>query len=194
MLLDYSSDGQAAHRTNPPYPGYIDVLANYVDTYSGGADGFLLHEISGYVAGTVRDATAIRLCGGQFIQGLANFKSANKLLLPHVCTALMMAQLTCPTIKVVNGMCVLMNSSHLRKLICAKEKNERTLHIEFVLKNAKKLVETVAIDNAKKIKLVGTLGVRLVLHNMGLGRDSADKKNWESMKEITEVAIYVLII
>ena len=160
-----------------------------MELYSGGDTGTLLHDISGYVKGTVRDATSIRLCGGAFIKEVTGLK-IGKTVLPHVCTAVMVAQLTCPAIKVVNGVCGLIPAMYLKKLV-SSSRADKTLHAEMLIKEAKKLIVGIAIDNARKVKLVGTFAARLVVHIMGIGRDSHDKKDWESMKEISEVALYV---
>ena len=81
--------------------------------------------------------------------------------------------------------------NHLRAMV-GTTKAPKTLHIEMMINESKIMADKLWLETAKKAKLCGNFGVRLVLYVCGLGRDSADKKDWGSIQEIGEVSQHTL--
>ena len=131
-----------------------------------------------------------RYCGGAFLSHLGSAKAVSQHVqfqspkLPYVRTAILKSQLTRPSIKIDGGVCQMWQKTHVAKVLGVKRAQD-TQTAERLMSEARDIASRF-VDEAVGCKLLGVIDVRLVTHLAGLGKDTSDKKDWESIGHFAE--------
>ena len=122
--------------------------------------------------------------GSEFWAGLnkLNFGVAERR--PYIQNAAVKANMCAPPHKIVDGFCRLITASMLSQ---AKDNKEKTEQAEKIMADARQLAKMLPEGSEMvKVKLLGQLDVRCVMHILKKGKDSAEGKDYASLGAIAE--------
>ena len=183
---DWAHITQAATFSLPACTPYIHVLAELVQNNTGA--GELLMDLSSFqkAFGSINNTSSKRVLGSVFFSkvGGMNFGKATKC--PHVQIALVKANIVSPANKVTDTICHFITPAHIT-MMTSKANIAQTKEIDNAMADARKLVDELAIKHDAKVRALGQLDVRLVLHVLKLGKQSDEGKSYTSTGEIIQV-------
>ena len=107
---------------------------------------------------------------------------------PLILNACLKAQYTCPGRFVEGGLCQLISKADLNKLTNPKNR-EKLDQAEQMMLDARGLAQEAALPADKASQALGSIDTRCVLHLMGKGASSVDKKVFKSLGEIGAVRV-----
>lgn len=188
---DWPKIQESVCHSMPPCAGYIAVLANYVKNNGGGPAGELLEELSAFQKGMGGEAAAStsnskRILGPEFMQKLSSLNWGAGIKMPFVVNACIKANLVAPDDRVTEGIGVakLITCSHLSQIV-HKNARDQVKEAEALMADARKLAGALKTPDALRVRAIGKLDVRLVLHILKLGK-VGEGIVFESMSEIAK--------
>ena len=168
----------------PPCAAWVNVLADYVRQNSGGVDGELLVDLRDFSrVFRCSEAGSKRMLGSDFWRKLSSLHFGIDRF-PYVVNACIKAGLQSPANKVTDGFCKLVQPSHL-SMLTTKSCRESVIAAESIMTDARKLMQSLKIEHATSVKLLGQLDVRAVLHIMKLGK-IGEGVEWDNLASIAE--------
>ena len=106
---------------------------------------------------------------------------------PYVQNAAVKANMCSPPGKIVDGFCKQITATMLSQLV-SKENKAKTKQAEQLMCDARQLIKVLPADtdDITKVKLLGQLDVRCVMHILKKGKDTAEGKDYPSLSAIAE--------
>jgi len=121
--------------------------------------------------------------GQNFLSKIAALKWPGLMECPRVRNATVLANIMSPVDKIDSGRYTLISPADVASLN-AKKTITKVGEIESIMNDARELCKKLKTDEATKLKLVGSLDVRLVMHVMGKGKKSAEGKDYANVWEV----------
>ena len=187
LKVEWECIEASASHSMPPCAGYIKDISSYVQRQAPE----LLTELGLFQkAFACNDSGPSRTIGEQFIQKLNSLKWGATHPCPHILLAAVECQLTCPSHKVVDGLCRLLTPGMLASLVAAANK-PTVFEAERLMTEARKLVKASGASETDRVKALGRLDVRLMLF-LTKSAKAAGQQVFANMAEIAEAAAHIL--
>ena len=177
---------ECACQTKPACAPWVSSLSAYLEQNSGGPKGELIQDLADYAKAWSGDGKAPqRLIGGEFFNKVVSLNFGSGAKYPYIKTAIVEAQLASPPDKMQDNFCRLMIPSCLMELT-RKDKRQLIDRAENMMTEARRMVNSFGLTTSDRIRLVGLLDVRLILHILKKGKEF-EPTVFKSMDDIIKV-------
>ena len=189
VVPDWPQIEKGASCSLPPCAAWVGALADYVRLNSGGLEGELLNDLKDFTrVFRCSEAGSKRMMGSDFWRKLSSLSFGIDRY-PYVLNGCIKAGIQSPAHKVIDGFCKLAQPSHLSTL-ASKASRESVISAESIMTDARKLIQSLNVEHATSVTLLGQLDVRAVLHIMKLGK-VAEGVEYDSLSAIAEAPVYL---
>ena len=177
---------ECACQTKPACAPWVSSLSAYIEQNSGGPKGELIQDLADYAKSWSGDGKSPqRVIGGEFFNKVVSLNFGSGAKYPYIKTAIVEAQLASPPDKMQDNFCRLMIPSCLMELT-RKDKRQLIDRAENMMTEARSMVNSFGLTTSDRIRLVGLLDVRLILHILKKGKEF-EPTVFKSMDDIIKV-------